>query len=629
VQDKVCNLRERIARGQERIQLERLRNEKARKIENEPRAAAEHKARTNYTHLLTADVILLIAGQGLRERAGFGIKMAAVCRQWRQVVLSRPSLWGKLVLGAKRPVAKAALWMERSRRMLGEVVFEERFSVDNAAAVAEMLEVVVENVRVIEVRCAPERILRSWRGRCRRLEKLVVRLEAGTPGRPQFSLDCDLLHPTCTSLRHIDLSGIPEITYVLQPTPPSASSSAAMLSQRHVGTASRGASTCWMGNPDQMRHVRFLRLAHCTIVSSTSDPQYLLRHLVGIEEVHLQNVLWDGTAGTGEEAGLPELEDVHLDSLRTFCETSASLDNVHRFDRIKAPALSSLDMWRSNIFNPRHSLIEHIRAPGLASTLCNLQSLDIGKCVVDQAELLNLLVDLHALRFLNVSYCHLDNAFLEALTPKAEENYQKILLPNLTALSIAATEGITSGPLRDFVFSRLPVNLRPITRRSQASQTSQGSQAGQKRGSAFRPTAPSQPVKRSAFGPKPPVTSQYRSVNPSGSGKAAPQFSTSQARQPISRSASTSSQYTSTQNIRPPLTRITWLNVDLCERIEAALTCSLAKHVRMVSHVMGRAEEGRIRGKERWCWDGSWMEECEDGELGCRLRPIPDKPART
>jgi hypothetical protein len=612
----VRHLRDRIAHGQRTIQCGTIEREETRKLNAELHAEIQRKSRINFTHLLTDDIILSIAEHGLRDRPGFGLKMGGVCRRWREVVINRPGLWGTLVLGQRRPAAKAGLWLKRSEGRIKEVVFRPGLDNTKAEAVAELLEDVVENVRGIEIRCDPTKIIAVWKGRCRKLERLRVgNGEVLAVGAAQArDLDAGLVHDGCDTLREIEHNG-GRISHD--------------LFRFQLADGNRTSSNfLWMKDPAMLRNVKKIKIDSCSIHSSTSDPQHLLRHLPNVVEIALDNIAWYDWTSSGDTTGLPKLKTVYLDSLRSYYETGGTNALGPRFEHIKAPHLTALNLWRTTFLGPNRDLIHHIRAPGLAPALATLQSLDIGKCHIPEADLLNLLHDLPELRFLNVSHCDLTNGFLEALTPTSEDEYRRVIVPRLTSLSIAGSGEIGSAALRDFVFSRLPLDIRSKLRRNDAtsgtnanrqgsgqstqgsrsqSSSSQGSQ-GQKRGTAFRPTAPSQPTKRSAFGPTPPSQSR--------SGKSAtrsPPATAPPAPTALHRAA------------LPPLARIEWLNVDHCERVQPDVITVLEKHVRWVSHWCGVPVEERIRGKGRWSWNAGWTEECEDDDEGggCRLRQVP------
>lgn len=619
-------LRDRIAHGQRTIQRGTIEREETRKLNAELHAEIQRKSRINFTHLLTDDIILSIAEHGLRDRPGFGLKMGGVCRRWREVVINRPGLWGTLVLGQRRPAAKAGLWLKRSEGRIKEVVFRPGFDNTKAEAVAELLEDVVENVRGIEIRCDPTKIVAVWKGRCRKLERLRVgngEVLAVWAAQAR-DIDAGLIHHGCDTLREIEHHG-GRISHD--------------LSRFQLADGNRKSSEfLWMKDPAMLRNVKKIKIDSCTIHSSTSDPQHLLRHLPNVVEIALDNIVWYDWTMSGDTTGLPKLEIVYLDSLRSYSETGVTNALGPRFEHIKAPHLTSLNLWRTTLLGPNRDLMHHIRAPGLAPALATLQSLDIGKCYIPEVDLLNLLHDLPELRFLNVSHCDLTNGFLKALTPMSEDDYRSVIVPKLTSLSIAGSGEIGSAALRDFVVSRLPVELRWKLRRSEGTsetnvngQSSHGSQSGsshasqgQKRGTAFRPTAPSQPTKRSAFGPTPP--SQSRAARRSGKPVIPPPPATSPpAMAAHPRYHSGSGPHTPHRTALPPLARIEWLNVDHCERVQPDVITVLEKHVRWVSHWCGVPVEERIRGKGRWSWNAGWTEECGDDDEGggCRLRQVP------
>jgi hypothetical protein len=239
-----------------------------------------------------------------------------------------------------------------------------------------------------------------------------------------------------------------------------------------------------------------------------------------------------------------------------------------------------------------------------AQNLSKLQSLDIGHAVTPQADLLELLPQLENLRFLNVSYCALDDDFLKALTIRpskapnqsqaandaASSNTQsEPLLPNLVALSIAGLN-ITSIPLRDFLMSRLPSiskSATPIT------------------------TKP----KRSIFGPR---SSQVSSLTPQAAAS-----STSQA----GPSVTTSTRADGDASPPLPVARMRWLCIDGIEGIDAALPLYLAKKMPFVSWQFrsgGRQNEDRVRGRGRYAWDQEYYDSCTDDEgQGCQLVRVP------
>ena len=53
--------------------------------------------------------------------------MAMVCRDWREVLCSQPSLWKSLSVGKGRSIEKAKCWMERSKGRIMNLRIEEGF----------------------------------------------------------------------------------------------------------------------------------------------------------------------------------------------------------------------------------------------------------------------------------------------------------------------------------------------------------------------------------------------------------------------------------------------------------------------------------------------------------------------
>ena len=124
VQRTLTNLRQSILRDRaeaNRRRLDRETDESRRQALLETARLQAKKAKINFIQHLPRDVLVCIAEQGL------AVKMAMVCREWRDVVCSQPSLWKSLTVGRGRSIAKAKLWMERSKGRILELRIEQGF----------------------------------------------------------------------------------------------------------------------------------------------------------------------------------------------------------------------------------------------------------------------------------------------------------------------------------------------------------------------------------------------------------------------------------------------------------------------------------------------------------------------
>lgn len=499
------------------------------------------KAKSNYIHLLPRDVLVSIAEQGV------AVKMGMVCKKWREVVCSQPGLWNTLSIGKGRAVAKAKIWMERSQGRIKQLKIEEGF--DASCRTQLLVEVLGECLRQVKslilILKEPKGVLEELQGRFGQLRQLVLKLDknGGQAHRNRPALpDLRLSPPFAHSLRHVELEDFCVNLPLRYPT--------------HQPGAR------WI-----LASAEILRMSGCTIEGDRGEPIDVMQLSPAALEIEFSHTHWRNPT----QASQPVQEEKMLEhkSLTSYKETGEI--TTIRFKHLKTPNLTSLDFGSSN-FPSNVGVLNQILAPGLALALPNLSSLDIGRCALEQVRLLAVLACLPRLKFLNVSFCCLDNAFLAALERK---DGQEDLLPHLTALSIAGNNTITAGAVKDLVDSRLPPALRRIPQ----------IRAPPKRTSSFLPSAPSQSQ---------PVTSTPSESDPSPS---------------------------STQS---PLPSITWLNLDSCERIDHAAARFLLKRVRFVSNVFGAIAYDRVRGKGAWAWDGDWTEKCGNGEENvCQLRKVP------
>lgn len=546
--ETLTRLRQSILRDRSRTNRRRLAREtdehrRQTLIETARRQAL--KAKSNYIHLLPRDVLMCIADQGV------AVRMGMVCKDWRESVCSQPGLWSCLTFGMGRSVMKARMWMERSQGWIRELTFTADFDVSKTEELVGVLKGCLGGVEILTITGSESTgtgtVVNALRGRFSHLRKLVVRNRPnGKKGQIFSSLYLDLLVNGAKGLRHIEIGDVR-----LDMSNPGNRSDSNLHSTPVTETP-----------PDTLDQLDTIRLNNCSIVSSRESLVDVLRRCPAIRDVSLTNSYWVGPyhPGSSQEVML----SLELPNLEKYAGPRHL--EVVSFERIRAPRLMSLDLAGY------HNVLNEIRAPGLLLARPNLTSLDIGASSVDQEHLLDVLADLPKLRFLNVSYCGLDNGFIEALA-----RTDNPLLPQLTALSIAGNETIRPATVRDLVNSRLPPSLQ--FRHPQSAKTI-------KRVSSFLPSQPNQlPTATPILNP---VISQ----------------SNSQA------------------NLR----NLTWLNLDHCQQIDDTVARLLRKRVRFVTaaSTFVATVDNRIRGKGDWAWDADWTERCGNGEDNvCNLMRVP------
>ena len=418
----------------------------------------------SFVHVLPRDVLVNIAEHGIAA------KMAMVCKEWRQVVTSQPGLWTTLTIGKGRAVAKAKIWVERSKGRIRILSIEEGFdAVNRGLELVGALGDCLERVETLKIkhRLAKD-LLDHMRGRFEDIKRLSVRSTDELSLIPQPSqtlpLDLGLLSPTSHSLRHLDLQ-------TLQLTIPRRVASAGEHSTEIVTLdhALRG-----------LEGVQIVRLAGCRI---SGGQETIARRFPAAISITFSNLKRSPLDMTVPEGGI-----VTHHTLQSYTENRPDMPIADiRFAQLRAPSLKTLDLYSCPFAGRYAGIALQILALGLSFARPNLTSLDIGKSAWDP-RLLEAFGDLHCLQFLNMSCCGIVDGVLGALKRKGEPTD---LLPMLTALSIAGNEDITAGAVRDLVNSR----LQPSIRLSQRPPS-----APPKKPSAFLPTAPR---KSRALGPVP------------------------------------------------------------------------------------------------------------------------------
>ena len=536
-------------------------------------------------------VVVHIAGMLSKEQPDAHATMARVCPNWRWAILDEPRLWRSLTLDLRRPTDKARVFRYYSKKRLREIKFTDRFDSTRAPAISDILIDSVGHVKCLAVK--QNQIGPAFQDQFRSLESLHLTGSAGNV------LDLEFIHPTAVPIRDLKLAST-------------------MLSLVQPG----------QGGPDHLDSGVRTRLS--TASSVTMSDSYVslhtpddrqdaahaafLQYLRSAREIFLENVflipLQFVPTGPNIPGGIVQnAVRIDLPLLEIYEEPAANFTSDRPlFDLVHAPNLQKLLLWNLNAgFQAR--ALDQLTAPGLAAALPNLVALDIGKSAVEQPQLLRVLNVMKSLRFLNVSFCGVDNGFLDAIQLKVGVPDSEQMLPHLTALSIAGHEAVTSAAVRDFLNSRLPGGEKiPVRVEKPAT----------KGPSMFKPTAPKLDK---------------------GKGRAATQTSTllgSQMRGPSMqslRSIPVSTQPPSTYPLTQPAAnlpvnpRIDWLNIDLCENVQATAVDWWRPKVRFLSHQPGAPDYDRIRGKGQWSWDSEWTEDCPrgEGERGCHLRKVPGR----
>jgi len=323
------------------------------------------------------------------------------------------------------------------------------------------------------------------------------------------------------------------------------------------------------------RSLETFHLTECSISAECRDARAILEVCPAMREISFCDVRWAFPITPSPVTDTKTL--FHL-SLRSYTETPNKLiPNADHsclcFDQLNVPGLETLTYTR---FLPSPRFHHPLFAAGLELARPNLTSLDLSRSNWHPA-LLEAFGTLLSLSFLNMSFCGIDDGVIVKLERRGAEDD---LLPNLRALSLAGND-ISAGAVRYLVDSRLPVHLRYRNERH-------GIPA--KRMSSFLPTAPSQSQDLTAIAVE-PTPDQW--------------------------------------NNRAKLPSISWLNVDVCERIDPAAADMLRKHVRFVSSACGRVVDDRIRGEGAWAWDADWTEKCGNGASNdCQLRKVDGESQR-
>lgn len=441
-------------------------------------ALAQAKAKLCFTHLLSPDVILLIAEAGLQSDPDMPLRMAGVCTEWRAIVTHRTAVWSHLRLGRRRPEAKVAYWVEKSKSRVRQLTITNKMPRERHTDVARMLRRHVAGLERLEIHAHdPDLLVNEWQEACRQLKSLVIHnVRGSTAARRTYPFVFGLLHPTAARLEAVDI-GCANMApgTVIQGDDPDANPRDGL----------------WLPNPTlQLACLRKLRIAD-GLAGKRMTLSTLLADTPHLHELDVGRIFFHAPEEDDTHALVPRLEKLELR------DTGGQRDLVTALD---IPGLTAFSCYGWTTGQLR--TIDMLRGVGMAAALPNLVSLDIGRCGVIQSQLMAVLPELKSLRFLNVSFLGLNNDFLEALVVG-----DTALLPCLTALSMAGHDNISAGPLRRVVLSRAP---------TEASK-------------AIAPL-PTRPASRSAFTP---ARSAFARPKPAAVAVAATATSSSPQRPPV------------------------------------------------------------------------------------------------
>lgn len=547
-----------------------------------------------FIHRLPDDILLEIARHGLSLNEDLPAKMGKVCRRWRSLILNTPSMWSSLCLRRNKAVEKAKVYVERSRDNLTTLVIAEDLT-DDFVMVMDVLKTTIPKLRrcQIDVACAGLRLRR------------IIRFARG--------------------LRYLSLSRseihLPSLSHLTQLETLKLSRPHGLLFESD-----------WVSNDTPTQE--FLDLKTLQIEWDADSPTLLLQASVlsmlkAISRIcDLELKSRNGMVFEELRRNEPTTEVVTLQAVRFSVPGFFRCWPANTEMRpISLPMVEHLDLR----YNPP-SVCKTILSDSVP-TLSNLTYLDIshigslsGRHDCFPLSMIDTLRKMDSLRYLNVSFTDLTDAFFEALTPTTEKD--DFVLPTLIALSAAGNPQLTAAPIRDLVMSRLgpdaptssarkglekkapaPVAsgaFRPLTTgtstpRSNAAPAKGrqkrkagdlddllGSGGSQSRSRVVPPKAPSGATSGTAPKPHPGETAK-------GSASLPHAKAIEQEELPLEDVVPPS---------RPAPQRIQWLCLDHCEKIEAALSNILSPHMRFISlQTFGGIVEDRVQGTGRYRWD--------------------------
>lgn len=584
--DIVKAFKERLIEEQRQARSKRLRAQAnaaeavAAEASRQTRIAQQIRS-NHFGRLLPPDVLVMICEHGLKTDGAFAVRMGGVCQIWRSAIYGQKKLWQSLTVGNKHAVSKAGLWVKWSGGYLKELCFSPQFDIQRADAVGLLVEPCISGIRKLEVRANIVDLLVKWKHRFANLEHLVIAFTLdgsairATPVSIQ-PFDFGLPDPTKATLRTLELRG------VILSTPIRIRPSVDMTAPDGHAEATTTPLVLTLSN---VRHLSLDFSWICFTDREDSGRRGIFNWMPQLDSIDLNGVTilprsrLDRSAPNatdnvdGDMADNTTLGRTELSQLRQYREQNLlTYAGAGLFQaELDAPALQELAVCQSTCRD-----LSNLLGPGFTPAI--LTSLDVSKIVLDQHSLLAFLRLTPSLRFLNVSYCGLEDPFLLALEHR--DGLDDQIVPQLEALSIC-NSAISGGAVRDFVNSRLPREKRMISIQQTKTKAPMRS--------AFRPTSSRPQV--TPIVPTPSLAELDTSV-----------FSTQPGLPPV------------------PRPSIKWLCLDECADIKPEYITLLKKHVGYVSWWLGSPNEERQKGLGRWYWDGG-IDSCVDEPTGgCYMR---------
>ncbi|KAJ8454964.1 hypothetical protein ONZ45_g19102 [Pleurotus djamor] len=371
------------------------------------------------------------------------IQLTAVCRHWRAIAHTVPSLWNRLVLTKLHPEKKAQLWIGRARGQIRQLVIKSSFFQT------------LDTLRYTHSAQSPEDYLTKtvlkgvlWDG--------VRSFTTENWSSPESLCEHSLLSQMLPNLETLELLRNPlpsgnlppwnEVLHTLgEPHPDSATSSRILHLTLDGGETSFSHLTT-LG----VTNLRTLRLRKVKLLPE-GDLLSFLRTSPSLEVLEL-----DGHSHSTVPLLPSPLVHSNLSSLRLI--GTFNLKNI--FDFLTLPNLRVLDLSSNSIdLTPTfQSLSRQLQCsddtPGL---VVGVQELRITSCSFNPSALVELLRCIPSLRALAVCHYSSDvNMILESLIGSGVSSARgTTVCPNLRDLDVSRSPLLTTGPIVRLVKARL------------------------------------------------------------------------------------------------------------------------------------------------------------------------------
>lgn len=406
-----------------------------------PKVAAEERSRINFIQSLPVEILSLIGRFYLETSPHGAVILASVCRHWRAVYLSDPSLWRELRLSSARPSAggrvrapttlrkMAVAWLQRSGGSLDALSLS--VSSDVEEPLFELLGPVLGTLESFTwiAPASPHFLerLEGWRGRFVSLRRLSIQ----TP---------KALH-----------TGVEEVSRRIW----GILSSANRLVDLRIDRQYLGGL---LEPPPELGVFLSLRTLHLNITGAPGLAFLPPERFPALEHVDVPLGMLSRSVRLALHP--PDQPEPLVYSGVTSLKAQAMQMSIERPEAV-FPNLRRLELTRS--FLPAQETVHSIMAGflalprdhtlGLASGLPRhpLTHLDLSRSPVTEAGLLQQLVHLPSLAVLRLSNCNLTNATVIRLII---DNTVHPLCPLLEELNLSYSDELTGGPLCRMVASR-------------------------------------------------------------------------------------------------------------------------------------------------------------------------------